>query len=127
MSDHEHRIYCGNCGHEVHGEPEDSQLGFARYACETCGDRVLGPIAASWRRVAWAVSLLGLAVADVLLLARYQGPGVLFLIVCALGLLVVAIDNRIVRRHRTLARNNWLVQLARRTERFTQTPHTTGG
>lgn len=127
MSEHGQRIYCGNCGHEVPEGPDGQFLGFSRFTCATCSEQVTGPISEPGRRVAWGVALASLALADVLLLMRLEAFGLFGLGLSMAALTFVIVNRRIIGRHRTRGRNNWLVELARRADRFTQSPHTTGG
>jgi hypothetical protein len=72
------------------------------------------------------VAIAGLAVADLLLLMRYEGPGLAALGVALLALGILSANQRITRTHGVRSRNVWLSQLARRTDRFTESAHTTG-
>ena len=126
MAQRDDQIYCGRCGHEVAATAEGQILGFAKLTCETCEAAVTGPLVPVAHLAARIVAIAGLAVADVLLLMRHEGPGLVALGMALLALVTLSANQRITRAHGVRSRNVWLSQLARRTDRFSESAHTTG-
>ena len=122
--DRTEHLFCHRCSNEINGIPKAIVLGFRRYDCEDCGAVVTAPLAAG-RRLPWvAAALGGMAAGDVLLLLRFVLPGVLGLVVAAVGLVGLMVDQRLIRAHYTRGRNLWLVHLARRATRLAEGPAT---
>jgi hypothetical protein len=126
MAQRDDQIFCGRCGHEVGVAAEGHFLGFAKLTCETCEAAVTGPLLPAAHLAARIVAIAGLAVADVLLLMRHEGPGLVALGMSLVALVILSVNQRITRAHGVRSRNVWLSQLARRTDRFTESAHTTG-
>jgi len=126
MAQREGRIYCGRGGHEA-PEPAAGQfLGFAKFTCETCEASVTGPLRTAAHTANRVVAIAGLALADVLLLMRHEAPGLIALGVALVALGFLSANQRITRAHGVRSRNVWLSQLARRTDRFTESAHSAG-
>ena len=126
MAQRDGRIYCGRCGHEVQGAAAGQFLGFVKFTCETCEASVTGPLLTAAHMANRVVAIAGLALADLLLLMRYEAPGLIALGVALVALGFLSANQRITRAHGVRSRNVWLSQLARRTDRFTQSAHSTG-
>jgi len=126
MAQRDDRIYCGRCGHEVQGAADGQFLGFTKFTCETCEASVTGPLVPAGHPAARIVAIAGLAAADVLLLMRLEAPGLVALGIALLALGMLSANQRTVRAHAVRSRNVWLSQLARRTDRFTESAHSAG-
>jgi len=126
MAQRDDRIYCGRCGHEVQGGTVGQFLGFTKFICDTCEASVTGPLVPTGHTAARIVAIAGLAAADGLLLMRFEAPGLVALGVALVALGMLSANQRIVRAHRVRGRNVWLSQLARRTDRFTESAHSAG-
>ncbi|MDH5316677.1 MAG: hypothetical protein OEW44_09360 [Gemmatimonadota bacterium] len=126
MAQRDDRIYCGRCGHEVQEAADSQFLGFTRFTCETCEAPLTGPLVPPAHTAARVAAIAGLALADVLLLARHEAPGLIALGVALVALGFLSANQRITRAHRVRGRNVWLSQLARRTGRFTESAHSAG-
>lgn len=126
MAERDGRIYCGRCGHEVQEAAEGQFLGFTKFTCETCEASVTGPLLKAAHTANRVVAIVGLALADLLLLIHHEVPGLIALGVALVALGFLSANLRITQAHGVRSRNVWLSQLARRTDRFTQSAHTTG-
>jgi hypothetical protein len=118
--DDEDRLFCPRCSNEVTGEPVGSRLGFPRYLCETCSEPLYAPLVTRSRLIWWTGAMIGLALADILLLTGVVVPGLLALAAATVGIAGLLASTRIRRGHRTRGRNIWLVHLARRTAHISE-------
>jgi hypothetical protein len=116
----EHRLFCPRCSNEVTGEAVGALLGFPRHLCETCSEPLYAPLASRSRLIWWTGAMIGLALADVLLLTGVVVPGLLALVGATVFIAGLLVSTRIRRGHRTRGRNIWLVHLARRTAHISE-------
>jgi hypothetical protein len=116
----EDRLFCPRCGNEVTEEASAAFVGFPRHTCETCSEQLYAPLPPGPRKVWWAAAMVGLAVADILLLTRIVVPGLVCLVLAGAGIAGLAVNLRLQRSHRTRGRNIWLVHLARRTAHISE-------
>jgi hypothetical protein len=104
----------------VTGEAVGALLGFPRHLCETCSEPLYAPLASRSRLIWWTGAIIGLALADVLLLTGVVVPGLLALVGATVFIAGLLVSTRIRRGHRTRGRNIWLVHLARRTAHISE-------
>jgi hypothetical protein len=119
--DDDNRLFCPRCNNEVVEEADASLLGFPRHTCETCSESLYAPLVPRARLIWWTVAMVGLALADVLLLTEVIVPGLLALVGASVGIAGLLVSTRLRRSHRTRGRNIWLVHLARRTAHISDT------
>lgn len=118
--DDEDRLFCPRCSNEVTGEAVGARLGFPKHLCETCSEPLYAPLVPRSRVIWWTGTMVGLALADILLLTGVVVPGLLALAGAAVGIAGLLVSTRIRRGHRTRGRNIWLVHLARRTAHISE-------